>query len=77
MKFEQRGTDVYPVDTATGFWLQGEYSLSEILEEAKDRFPNVSIDDINIEAYNHHQYAVHYDLPDSSDYVNYLYISVA
>lgn len=79
MKFKKEGNDCVPVETENDMWLStggGDYSLSEIIEKAKQKWPNVSLDDISITAVNHHQYSTGYDMHDSGDYVEYLYVSI-
>lgn len=76
MQFKQVGIDSFPVETEKGFWIETscEVSLSTVLEKVQEKWPGVSLDDVSIEAVNHHQYATGYDLHCPGDYVQYLYI---
>lgn len=79
MKFERKGNDNIPVETENDMWINTShagFSLADILEKAKEKWPDVSLEDISIESVNHHEYAVGYDLYDSSDYVQYIYLSI-
>ena len=77
MKFERRGNDEFPVDTENDMWLYGSgISLSEIIEKVNEKWPGVSLEDVEIVSVNHHQYAISYDLHDSTDYVQYIYVSI-
>ena len=78
MKFKSVGNDEFPVETEKDLWIYSNnlVSLAEIIEKVQEKWPNISLDKIQIEAYNHHQYATTYDIYESSDYVNYIYISL-
>lgn len=78
MKFDTQGNDSIPVDTEKDMWIDASLSLSlsDILEKAKEKWPDISLDDISIESVNHHQYCVGYDRYDSGDYVQYIYLSI-
>lgn len=78
MKFENKGNDCFPVDTENDMWIDASssLSLSDILEKAKEKWPDVSLENISIESVNHHQYCIGYDLYDSGDYVEYIYLSI-
>lgn len=78
MKFNRVDNHEYPVDTENDMWLPGDssLSLSDVLERVKEKWPNVNIEDVDITAVNHHQYSIGYDLHDSSDYVQYIYVSL-
>lgn len=77
-KYEERGgaTDSIPVDNDKTMWLIGNQPVSFLMAKAKDKWPDVNFADINIEAVHHHQYCIYYDLHDSSDYVDYLVLSI-
>lgn len=74
MKIKRSGIDAFPVDTEYDMWLEGTLPFSEVLEKIKEKWPETSLDDIEINSEYHHQYAVGYDLYCSGDYVNYIYI---
>ena len=78
MKFEKNGNHQHPVDTENDMWLCGNCSISlaDIIEKAQEKWHGVSLEDIELKAVNHHEYCVGYDLYDSSDYVQYIYVSV-
>lgn len=79
-RYEKDGqmTNCFPMDTATDMWipLSGDKSLSEIIELAKEKWPEKDFSEITLDSVNHHQYCIYYDLHDSSDYVQYLVLSV-
>ena len=70
--------DNIPVDTDKEIWIEdyGGLFFQDVIEKVKDKWPEVSLNDINIRAVKHHQYAIYYDLYDSSDYVNYIVCSI-
>ena len=74
MKFENIGRDCFPVDTDDSFWIANDVQLTELIERVQEKWPGVSLADVNIEPVKHHQYSVTYDLYDSSDYVDYLFV---
>jgi hypothetical protein len=76
MKFNRVGNNEHPVDTDNDMWLSGYLSLSDILEKVKEKWPDANIEDVEISSVNHHEYSVGYDLYDSSDYVQYIYVSL-
>lgn len=78
-RYEQNGgeTNCYPVDTDEEIWIASEgKTLSDLIAAAKEKWPDVNVEDINIESVNHHQYCIYYDMHDSSDYVQYFVLSV-
>lgn len=79
-RYEKEGamTNRFPVDDETTMWIpmHGDKSLSDIIDFAKEKWPDKDFSEITIDSENHHQYCIHYDLHDSSDYVQYLVLSV-
>lgn len=79
-RYEKDGsaTNCYPKDTDDTLWIEihGDKSIGDIMRAAKQKWPDVDFDDITIDAVNHHQYSIYYDLHDASDYVQYLVLSV-
>ena len=65
-----------PDDTDDYFYLlsNSEYSLSEIIEKAKEKWENITLDQITIRSEYIHTRCIYYDLYDPSDYENYLII---
>lgn len=78
MKFKSVGNDELPVETEKDLWIYSNnlVSLADVIEKVQEKWPGVSLDKVQIEAYKHHQYATTYDIYDSSDYVDYIYISL-
>lgn len=65
----------YPVDTEDTFYLENsEYTLHEIFEKAKEKWPEINMEDISIECEYRHVECLNYDFYDAGDYKNYLII---
>lgn len=67
-----------PDDTDTEFYIPTRYtkvSLTDILEKAKEKWPDITFEELNIEAEYIHTDCVGYDLYDPQDYTEYLCIS--
>lgn len=78
MKFKRVDKNEIPVETENDMWINGHhtsYPLQEILDKIQEKWPGISLDDVEIQPYHHHELAIHYDLHDPSDYTTYLYIS--
>ena len=69
-------TNCFPVDTENTMWVQSGKQIKDLIELAQEKWPDVKFEDISIESVHHHQYCIHYDLHDSSDYVDYLVLNV-
>lgn len=71
-------TNCFPKNTDSTLWLAmyGDKNIAELIHAAKTKWPDVEFEDITIDAVNHHQYNIYYDLHDYSDYVQYLVLSV-
>lgn len=78
MKFNRVGDCDFPVETETDMWIQGSMltSLQCLIDAINSKWPGISLDNVDITPYHHHEFAVGYDLYDWSDYVTYLYISL-
>ena len=65
-----------PDDTDTEMWIYGSigYSISEIIKKAKEKWPDVSLDDIEITSEYIHTDCLTYDLYDPGDWTHYLKI---
>lgn len=77
-RYEKDGqmTNCFPEDEDDTMWVQSGKTIKDLMELAKEKWPNVAFEDISIDSVNHHQYCIYYDLHDSSDYVDYLVLSV-
>lgn len=79
-RYEKDGsiTNCYPKDTDNTLWIEmyGDKTISDIIQCAKEKWPDKKFDEITMDSVNHHQYSIYYDLHDSSDYVQYLVLSV-
>lgn len=72
-----RQTDSYPVNTDDTLWIESNgVTLKDIIEAAKEKWPDVKFEDITMDAVHHHQYCIYYDLHDSSDYVDYIVLGL-
>lgn len=76
MKFDYVGNNCFPVDTDEGFWVPYGTDLATLLKLISDKWPGKDLDSVQISPVHHHEFSIGYDLYDSSDYVNYLYISL-
>lgn len=75
MGYTTRGeiTDFWPDDTESKIYiLEGTDSLATLIDRAKDKWPNASLDKISIGAEKIHTNCIGYDLYDSSDYTMFL-----
>lgn len=71
--------DEIPEDSESELWIEdlgGNISLSDLLNKAKDKWPDASLEDIAVSAVKHHQYNIYYDLYDPSDYVEYVVLNL-
>lgn len=77
-RYEQDGrmTNCFPVDEEDTMWVQSGKTVKDLMELAKEKWPDIAFEDISIDSVHHHQYSIYYDLHDSSDYVDYLVLSV-
>lgn len=73
---EGRTTNCFPVDEDDTMWIEKGKTVKELMELAKIKWPDVEFEDINIDVVHHHQYSIYYDSYDSTDYVDYLVLSV-
>ena len=63
-----------PKDDENTIYIRGERSFQSILELIQDKWPGVSLEDIEISSEYIHVYCIGYDLYDPSDYINYTVI---
>lgn len=71
-------TDHFPEDTDKEMWIEdnGGLTLLGMIERVQQKWPGLSLADVNIRPVNHHQYCIYYDLHDAGDYVPYLVFSI-
>jgi len=65
----------WPDDTDKEFYILESESLNEIMEKILDRWPDVSMSEIEISAEYIHTHCLGYDRYDSMDYTKFLKIS--
>lgn len=78
-RYEKDGgaTHCFPVDTDKVLWIESSgKSLQDLIDSAKEKWPDVEFSKIDIQAIKHHQYSIYYDLYDDSDYVDYVVLSL-
>lgn len=79
-RYEKDGsaTNCFPEDTDTVLWVRSHdlSSIRDLMEKAKEKWPDVDFSDVSIDVEHHHQYCIYYDLHDSSDYVDYIVLSI-
>lgn len=62
-------TDFWPDDTDTTIYLvSSNQTMSELLETAKRKWPEATLENITIAAENIHTHCIYYDLHDAGDY---------
>lgn len=70
--------EYYPENTSTTLYIRNsfnDYSLAELLEQAKDHFPGViDLEQLTIRSEKIHCRCLTYDLYDSSDWDDYIII---
>lgn len=66
----------YPVDEDDTMWVVSGTTIKALMALARNKWPDVEFEDVSIDSVHHHQYCIYYDLHDSSDYVDYLVLSV-
>lgn len=69
-------TDFWPDDTEDTIYLT-DYgmSISDLIDKANDKWPNVSLDDITISAEKIHTSCLYYDLYDGGDWTNFIVLT--
>lgn len=83
-KYLREGTqacyDFTPDDTDTKMYLDSSVyitiTLAEIMEKAKEKWPDASLENINISAEHIHTHALGYDRYDQSDYTDYIVLEL-
>lgn len=79
MKYVKNGgsTDCFPEETDNELWVGSGYlTIESLIELSQKKWPTKSLSDIKIEAVNHHEYNIYYDVYESGDYVDYIVLSV-
>lgn len=76
--YKRDGIDCFqPDDTENTFYIPYSASLSDIVEQVKEKFGSeVDFEDVTITPEYIHTHALGYDLYDASDYDNFLKISI-
>lgn len=78
-RYEKDGdaTHCFPVDTDNDLWIEScDKTLQDIIDAAKEKWPDAEFSHISVQAIKHHQYSIYYDLYDDSDYVDYVVLSL-
>jgi hypothetical protein len=69
-------TDFWPDDTENTMYLpSSDHSLSELIEHAKKKWPDATLDNIHISSEKIHTACIYYDLYDASDYTDFIIIT--
>lgn len=70
--------DFTPDDTDTKMYISGEtyVTLQEILDKAKEKWPDAKPEQIMIDPQHIHTHALGYDRYDPSDYTNYIVLEL-
>lgn len=66
----------WPDDTENSFYIESSASIQDILDRARRTWPQADLNNIRIEAQHIHTDCLGYDQYDSSDYTNFLCISL-
>lgn len=66
-------TDFWPDDTATVLYFSDHrrMTLQDMIDKAKEKWPEATFDQIEISAEHIHTHCVYYDRYDSGDYTNF------
>jgi hypothetical protein len=69
--------DYWPDNTDTELYIVSNsgYSLAAILDIAKEKWPDVSLENITIESEKIHTNCVYYDLYDPCDYTDFIILT--
>lgn len=65
----------WPENTEDTLYFRYETNLQSILDFIKQSWPDVSFDDVSIEAQHIHTDHIGYDLYDSSDYTDFIVVT--
>lgn len=69
-------TDFWPDDTDKKMYLTSYgYSMIEILEKAREKWPEATLHDLKIDSEKIHTSCLYYDRYDPSDYTDFLIIT--
>ena len=67
--------NVWPQNDENTLYIESDfYDLDEIINQAKEKWPNVAISDLGVSAEHIHTSCLDYDLYDSSDWTNFIVI---
>lgn len=66
--------DFWPDDTDSEFYLEYGTDLGTILRKAAEKWPNVDVRDIQVDAEYTHTSCLTFDLYDPSDYTNFIVV---
>lgn len=78
-RYEKEGsaTNCFPENTDKTLWIRSNgTSVADLVLAARNKWPDVELEDIEITSEHHHQYCIYYDLHDASDYVDYLVLNI-
>lgn len=77
MGYTTRGsiTDFWPDDTEDTLYLTDGYSLQDIIEKAKEKWPDASFDNISLSPEHIHTSCLYYDRYDGNDYTTFTVIT--
>lgn len=73
-RFGTEITDFWPDDSDDTLYIASSFgpTLAEILQQAKDKWPDATIENIEITSEKIHTHCIYYDLYDSGDYTDFL-----
>lgn len=72
-------TTFWPDDTDKELYIDGSsghFNLAEILEKAKEKWPDAKLENLSIRAEHIQTDCIYYDLYDSMDYTNFICIKL-
>lgn len=66
--------DFWPDDTATTIYLMSSmgHTIQELIDLAKDKWPNASVEDISISSEKIHTQCLTHDVYDGADYTDFI-----
>jgi hypothetical protein len=70
-------TDFWPDDTDTEIYIPtngGSLPLADLFAKAKEKWPNATLDTVEITSEKIHTHCIYYDLYDAGDYTDFLII---
>lgn len=67
--------DLWPQNDENTLYIESDfYDLEEIINQAKEKWPNVNISNLEVSAEHIHTSCLNYDLYDPSDWTNFIVI---